>query len=188
MIEDGACGVCGGPRIEGNLGGEAAIEALKEQKKHLGLARMASISTVLQGMFATAAAFAMLVVHPESILAKAIFFFLAAMPLVLSFRSRLKAKKERGLAREAGDRALQAAAEEAAGSGKTAKEVAKTLKIEPAHAEKLLSAGMVDSRVRIDVHDESAEVVYRSDEPEARDEEFASHGDDETASAHERRR
>lgn len=175
--------MCGGPRIEGDLGGEAAVEALKEQRKHLSAARVASISTVLQGMFATAVALAMLVVQPEALVARGLFFFLAALPLVLALRSRWRASKARERAQEANDRAMQAAVEEVAKGGVTAKEVAKRLKIEPARAEKLLTASAVHDRVRIDVHDESAEVVYRSEEEADADE-----ARDETASAHERRR
>jgi hypothetical protein len=173
--------VCGGPRIEGNLGGETATLALKEQKKHLGAARMASIATVLQGMFATAVALVMFAVRPETTVARGIFFALAVVPLVLSFVSRWRASKARERAREASERALQAAAEEAAHGGATAKDVAKKLRIAPSHAEKLLAAGMATDRVRIDVHDESAEVVYRSDEESA-------DGHDEAARADERRR
>lgn len=184
VIDHGVCGVCGGPRIEGNLGGEAALEALKEQKAHLADARLASIATVLQGMFATAVTLVMFAVRPETAVARVIFFALAIIPLVLSFRSRWKASKARGRAREANDRAMQAAAAEAAGQGSSAKEVAKKLRIKPSEAEKLLSAGMATDRVRVDVSDESAEVVYRSDE------EFADGGDrtqEEPESAHQRR-
>jgi uncharacterized membrane protein len=173
--------VCGGPRIEGNLGGEAAIEALKEQKQHLGAARLASIATVLQGMFATAVALVMFATRPETTVARAIFFVLAVVPLALSFVSRWRASKARGRAKEANERALEAAAEEVARGGVTAKEVAKKLRIAPSHAERLLTAGMATDRVRIDVHDESAEVVYRSDEESA-------DGHDEAARADERRR
>lgn len=171
------CGVCGGPRIEGNLGGETAVDALKEQQKHLGEARMRSIATVLQGMFVMAVGFAMVVVRPEAFLAQAIFFALAAVPLALAVRNRSRAGKARGLAKEANDRAMQAAAEDAARGGATAKQVAKRLRIAPDAAEKLLNTSAVHDRVRIDVHDESAEVVYRSDD-----------GDDEAARADERRR
>ena len=175
VIENGLCGVCGGPRIEGNLGGEAAIEALKEQKKHLAAARIASITTVLQGMFATAVGLIMIAVRPETTVAKMIFFVLAAVPLLLSFVSRTRASKARGRAKEANDRAMQAAAAEAVRGGATAKEVAKKLRIAPSAAEQHLSAGMAADHVRVDVSDESAEVVYRSD-------------DDEAARADERRR
>ena len=132
-------------------------------------------------MFATAVTLVMFAVHPETTVARVIFFALAIIPLVLSFRSRWKASKARGRAREATERALQAAAAEAAGDGASAKDVAKKLRIKPSEAEKLLTAGMATDRVRIDVHDESAEVVYRSDD-----------GDDATyeepKSADERRR
>ena len=63
VIVNGACGVCGGPRIEGDYGGETAVEALKEQKQHLGVARIASIATVIQGMFATSVAFASVILR-----------------------------------------------------------------------------------------------------------------------------
>ncbi len=158
------------------------MEALQEQKKHLDAARAASLATVLQGMFATAVAFAALVVAPQATAARIAFALVAAIPLLLSLRTRSRASKARALAGEASERALQAAAEEAAGEGATAKEVAKKLGIEPARAEKILTASAATDRVRIDVHDESAEVVYRTEE------EFSSDGDDEAASPHQHRR
>jgi hypothetical protein len=183
VINDGVCGVCGGPRIPDNRGGEPAIKALKEQRKYLAIARNASIATVFQGLFATMATLIGIIVQPEAITAKAIIFFLAAMPLVLALRSRSKAVKNRGFAAEAGERAWQAAAEDVAKGGVTAEQAAKKLRIEPDRAEKLLKAGAATDRVRVDIHDESAEVVYRS----GAEDEYADQEDAEASRAHQRR-
>ena len=164
VIENGVCGVCGGPRIPNDLGGEAAALALKEQKKHLGVARLASVSTVLQALFAAAVTVVCLIAAPQTMVARGIFFFLAAMPLVLALRSRSRAGKARAAAHEAGERAWMSAAEEAARGGATANEVAKRLRIAPDRADKLLTTSAGHDRVRVDVHPESAEIVYRSED------------------------
>lgn len=170
VVENGVCGVCGGPRIPGNHGGEAAVLALKEQKKHLAAARMSSVSTMVQGIFAVLATMIALVVMPSSIVAKVILFAFALVPLISAMRSRSRAAKARGQAAEAGECAWVAAAEELAHGGTTAKQLAKELDIEPARAERLLNASAAQSRVRIDVNDDSADVVYRADEMLASDE------------------
>jgi len=164
VVENGACGVCGGPRVPGNHGGEAAVLALKEQKKHLAAARMSSVSTIVQGVFAALATLIALVVMPSSIVAKVILLAFAILPLISAIRSRSRAAKARAAAAEAGEQAWIAAAEELALGGTTAKQLAKELEIEPARAERLLNASAAQSRVRIDVNDDSSDVVYRTDE------------------------
>ena len=156
------CAVCGGPRIPGNLGGEAALSALREQKKALANAQAASVATVIQGVVATVATLIGLALLPASIAGKAIVFALAVVPLVLALRSRTRATAARENAKHAGERAWQAAAENVAGrakDGMTAPALAKTLGIPPEHAEKLLTALAVNDRTRIQVGDD-AEVRY----------------------------
>jgi hypothetical protein len=157
------CGICGGPRIPDNRGGERAITALKEQQKHLKAARKASFATVILGIFATIATLIGIAAAPEHLVAKGIVFFLAALPLVLALRSRGRASKARASAAEASERAYLAATEDATKGGVTANELAKKLRIEPDRAEKLLNTSAATDRVRVDIHDESAEVVYRSE-------------------------
>lgn len=122
------------------------------------------MSTVLQALFAAAAVILCLAVSPQTLVARGIFFFLAAMPLVLALRSRSRAGKARAAAAEAGERAWMSAAEEAARGGATANEVAKRLRIAPERADKLLTTSAGHDRVRVDVHPESAEIVYRSED------------------------
>ena len=156
------CAMCGGPRIPGNLGGETALNALREQKKALANAQMASVTTVIQGVVATVATLVGLAIHPASIAGKAIVFALAVVPLVLALRSRTRAKLARENATRAGERAWQAAAEDVAARAKhgtTAPALAKALGIPPEHAEKLLTALAVNDRTRIEVGDD-AEVRY----------------------------
>lgn len=164
VIENNACGVCGGPRIPGDHGGENAVLALKEQKRHLSVARLASVSTVVQAVFAAMATLIALVTMPESVVAKAILFIVALVPLVSAMRSRSRASKARTAAAAAGERAWLAATEELAYGGTTAKELAKKLEIEPARAEQLLNASAAQSRVRIDVSDDRPDVVYRTED------------------------
>jgi hypothetical protein len=156
------CAVCGGPRVPENLGGEAAANALREQKKALANARTASVATVLQAIGAAFVTLAGLAAAPESIVGKAIVFALAVVPLFLALRSRGRAQTSRAFAKSAGERAWLAAAEEVAASSKagvTVPGLAKKLGIEPPHAEKLLTELTVHDRTRIDVGDD-AEVRY----------------------------
>ncbi len=157
------CAVCGGPRIPGGFGGPAAIVALKEQKKHLGDARMASFATILQGVFATIATLVGLAVMPAAIVGKLIVLTIAIVPLVFALRSRARANGAREKAKGANERAWQAAAEDVTAQsrddGVTVAGLAKALQIEPARADQLLTQLAVHDRTRIDVGDD-AEVRY----------------------------
>ncbi len=156
------CAMCGGPRIPGGFGGDAASNALREQKKALANARLASVATVVQGIFASAVTLVALAVMPASIVGKVVLLVLAIAPLVLSVRSRARAAKAREHARAASERAWQAAAEAAAAHSKggiTPVALAKMLAIPPEHADELLAALTVQDRTRIDVGDD-AEVRY----------------------------
>ncbi|MCW5831378.1 MAG: hypothetical protein KIS78_02840 [Labilithrix sp.] len=183
------CAMCGGPRLPSNLGGDSARGALREQKKALANARAASVATVLQGAFSTVATLIGLAILPASILGKLVVFAIALVPLLLAMRSRGRARAARESAAHAAERAWQAAAEDVATrrkGGVTAAELAATLGIEAAHADKLLTALTVNDRTRIDVGDD-AEVRYsvgadrrvRVGEGPPADEELA----DETATA-----
>lgn len=138
--------------------------ALREQKKHLSTARLASVSTVVQAVFAAMATLIALVVMPESIIAKAVLFIVTLVPLLSAMRSRSRASKARAAATAASERAWLAAAEELAIGGTTANQLAKKLDIEPARAEQLLNASAAHSRVRIDVNDDRPDVVYRTED------------------------
>jgi hypothetical protein len=154
--------MCGGPRVPGGYGGEVAAGALKQQKKHLAAARLASIATLVQASFAALATLIGLAAHPASIAGKVLVVAIAIVPLILALRARSRATSARESARTASERAWQAAAEDVAGrakSGITAPALAKTLGIEPAYADRLLTSLAVHERTRIDVG-ENAEVVY----------------------------
>ncbi|MDF2697591.1 MAG: hypothetical protein K0S65_5974 [Labilithrix sp.] len=156
------CAVCGGPRIPSNLGGETTTNALRMQKKALAHARIASVATVLQAFVAGIATLVGLALLPASIAGKALVFAIAIAPLILALRSRSRATAARATAKAAGERAWQAAAEDAASRaehGVTVNGLAKTLGVEPEHAEKLLTSLAVHDRTRIDVGDD-AEVRY----------------------------
>ncbi len=139
-----------------------ATDALREQKKALANARMASMATVIQGIFATAVTLIALAIMPASIVGKVILFALAILPLVLAMRSRVRAAKARTHANAAGERAWQAAAEDAAARAKdgiTSAALAKMLGVDAERADKLLTSLTVHERTRIDVG-EDAEVRY----------------------------
>jgi hypothetical protein len=156
------CAVCGGPRIVANLGGEAAANALRTQKKALANARAASVSTVVQGFVATVATLIGLALLPASLAGKLVVFAIAVVPLILALRSRGRAVAARANAAAAGEKAWLAAAEDVAAhekQGVTVPSLAAALGISDEHAEKLLTALAVDDRTRIDVGDD-AEVRY----------------------------
>ena len=156
------CAVCGGPRVPSNLGGDTTTNALREQKKALSNARTASVATVLQALFAAVATLVGLGLAPATIVGKVIVFAIAAVPLFLAMRSRGRATKAREQAKNASERAWHAAAEDAAARSKrgvTVAGLAKTLGIEPTHADRLLTELTVHDRTRIDVGDD-AEVRY----------------------------
>jgi hypothetical protein len=160
--------MCGGPRIPGGLGGEAARTALTEQKRWLGAARLASVSTVLRGAFAAVATLVALAIHPASIVAKAIAFAIAVVPLVLAVVSRARATAARERAARASDEAWHAAAEDAAArrpGGIRASELATALGIEVDHADRLLTQLAAHDRTRVDIGDD-AEIRYSTAPPE----------------------
>lgn len=154
--------MCGGPRIPPGFGGEAATTALREQRKALANARLASIATVVQGVFSAAVTLVALAIMPASIVGKVLLFALAVFPLLLAMRSRGRAAKARAHAGAASERAWQAAAEDAtarAKDGITPAALAKMLGIEPEHADNLLTTLAVHDRTRIEVG-EDAELRY----------------------------
>ncbi len=162
------CAACGGPRLPGGVGGEAAATALREQKKFHGAARLASVATVVQAIVAVVVALIGLTVMPASIVAQILLLAFTIVPLLLALRSRSRAKKARTAAGEASERAWQAGAEAVAARSKGGVSVpvlAKTLGIEPAQADKLLTSLAVHDRTRIDVSDDA--VVVYSAGPEA---------------------
>lgn len=160
------CAVCGGPRIPANRGGDEAKAALREQKRHLGKARLLSLATMLQGLIAVVAACVGLLLAPATLTGKIVAFLLAAAPLFLALRARSNAGEARAKADAAGERAWQAAAEELArGDGISAAGAAKELGIDEAGADRLLTELAVHDRTRVDVG-EDAEVVYSATEPE----------------------
>lgn len=156
------CGVCGGPRMPGGLGGDAATTALKEAKTFLSRATRSKAASVVLGIMAAFTTLVLIAAWPAALVAKLVLFVLAAMPAALAARSRLKAAEASEKATDAEGRAWLAAAEDAVKknpSGLTQEELAKTLKIDPARAEALLTQLAVHDRTRIDVGDD-AEIRY----------------------------
>lgn len=139
-----------------------AALALREQKKHLGTARFASVSTMVQAIFAVVTTLIGLAILPASLVGKALVFVIALGPLLLAIRSRAQASAAREKAAEAAERAWQAAAEDVAAhvaQGVTAEGLGKVLGIDASDADKLLTSLTVHDRTRIDVGDD-AEVRY----------------------------
>jgi hypothetical protein len=163
------CVLCGGPRIAAGLGGEEAAAALKEEKRSLSTAHLASMATLIQGALAAIATAIGLLLHPATLVGKLVVFALAVVPLILAIGSRARATSARARAKEARGRAWQAAAQDAAGrvpSGISVTELARVLGVDSSHADRLLTSLAVEDKTRIDVG-EDAEVRYTV-APEAR--------------------
>jgi hypothetical protein len=157
------CAMCGGPRMMSGLGGEASITPLREARSSQ---RVATRARALSWVFGSIATFMTLVTlaawSVEGFAAKLILLTLAAIPTLMAVRARSKASRATADSDEAIDRAMLAAAEDAASQAKkgvTVAELASRLKIDAVKAEKLLSQLAVHDRTRIDV-DDDAEVRY----------------------------
>jgi hypothetical protein len=154
--------MCGGPRLPAGLGGEAATLALQEQRANLATARVASTATLVQGVMTVLAALLALAIHPVSLPGKLVLFVMALVPLLLTIRARGRSAAARARAKDANDRAWQAAAEDAAKrfpGGLRAADFASMTGLEEGQADKLLTALAAQDRTRIDVG-EDAEVRY----------------------------
>lgn len=167
------CGVCGGPRMRGGLGGDKAAAPLKEAKLLRGRAIRSRAASIVLGLMAAFTTLVALAAWPAALAAKIILFAFALTPAVLAMRARSKAGAATTKADEAMDKAWLAAAEDVARRAKkgvTAAELAKRLEIDSAKAEELLTQLAVNDRTRIDVDDE-AEVRYSvapEDQPKVR--------------------
>ena len=155
------CGVCGGPRIPGGIGGDEAAMALREEKSALGAALRGKAATIA---FAVAAGFFGLVTlaaWPHALVLKAILLVFTIVPMLMAMKSQSSASKASARAKEADEKAWMAAALQAArgGAGITAEELAKRLGVSPERADHLLTQLAVHDRTRIDVGDD-AEVRY----------------------------
>jgi hypothetical protein len=156
------CGACGGPRMPGGLGAEAARTPLREAR---GSETRATRARAGFWVFALMAAFFTLVAvaaWPAALFWKLFFLATAVVPAVLAMRARGRAGRADAAAHEALDRAWLAAAEDVAKqskSGVTVAELAARLKIDPGRADHLLTQLAVHDRTRIDVGDD-AEVRY----------------------------
>ena len=156
------CGVCGGPRMPGGLGGEAALTPLREAKASETRSKRLRASFWVFALMATFFTLVALAAWPAAFAWKLFFLILAVTPTALAVRARSRAGSAMADAKEALDRAWLAAAEEVAKvskNGVTVAELAKRLKIDPVRAEHLLTQLAVHERTRIDVDDE-AEVRY----------------------------
>lgn len=164
------CGVCGGPRTPGGLGGDKAAGPLKEAKLLRGRAIRSRATSIVLALMTAFITLVTLAAWPAALVAKLILLVLAVTPAVLAMRARGKATDAKEKAEAEMDKAWLAAAEDVAkraSKGVTATELAKRLKVDPAKAEKLLTELAVNDRTRIDV-DDDAEVRY-SVAPEDRD-------------------
>jgi len=157
------CGVCGGPRMPGGLGGEAAATPLREAKASLSLATRLRLSYRFFAFAASLSALALLAGVLGSAHVFTLFVAIAtAIQTALALRQRSRAQHATADANEALERAWLAAAEQVAShakNGVTVAELASRLKIDAVKAEKLLTQLAVHDRTRIDV-DDDAEVRY----------------------------
>ncbi len=155
------CGVCGGPRMPGAVGGKVAMTPLREAKASEARAtrlRVRSWSLTLVAVVLTLVAPAGWSVG----LPWGLFVVGAIVSMGFALKGRSLTASAMADANEALDRAWLAAAEDLAGRaqhGITVAELAERLKIDPARAERLLSKLAVGDRTRIDVG-EDAEVRY----------------------------
>lgn len=188
------CAVCGGPRIPGGFGGEDAKNALREAQTSFGGATRAKARAIAWTILAVLATLVVVAASgKEALVATIALSLMAIVPAFLAVRARGQGSKRKENADAALDRAWLAAAEEVAAKhagGVTAKELGKTLSIDEARADKLLTELAVHDKTRIDVGDD-AEVRY-SVRPDvlarvSMDEELDD-GDQEEAIADERRR
>lgn len=156
------CAACGGPRMPGGLGAQAALTPLREAKASLDRATRARARVwglALMAFFFTLIALA---AWPAGLVVKLLVLAAALTPTVLALRARSEARHAKGDADEALTRAWLAAAQEAAAESKngvTVAELAARLKIDEAKAERLLTQLSVHEQTRIDVGDD-AEVRY----------------------------
>jgi hypothetical protein len=165
------CAVCGGPRIPGGFGGDAARDALREEKTKLG--RVTRGKAAAFG-FGTVALMSLLFMLGVSLVSAALLvkILVVAIPGLFAFlatRSYTRAKSVLSEAKEVDERAWLAAAEDLvtrSEQGLSPAELAKKLSISPEVADRLLTQLAVHERTRIDVGDD-AEVRY-SITPEAR--------------------
>jgi len=165
------CAVCGGPRIPGGFGGEAARDALREERAHLGRAMRRRGVTIGFGALAAMSLFFMLGVSliSSAFVVYALTFAIPAAFALVAARSLARVKDARDKARDVHERAWLAAAEDLVArskAGLSPAELGKKLTIDPETAEALLTKLAVHDRARIDVGDD-AEVRY-SVTPEAR--------------------
>lgn len=191
------CAMCGGPRVPGGFGGDESENALREAKTLISGATRAKARSIAWTILAVLATFVVLAASAkEAIAATIALSLMAIVPAFLAVRARGQGNKRKENADAAIDRAWLAAAEEIAAkhaNGVTAKELGKTLHIDEARADKLLTQLAVHDKTRIDVG-EDAEVRYSvSSDVRARiaDEsadELEEHGDQEEALADQRRR
>jgi hypothetical protein len=188
------CAICGGPRIPGGAGGDEAANALREAKTLLGGATRAKARAVAWTILAVLATLVVAAASAKAaIAASVVLLALAVVPALLALRARSQGKKRQENAEAALDRAWLAAAEEIAKRSKegvTAKELAKSLSIEEARADELLTKLAVHDKTRIDVG-EDAEVRYSAPDVPARvsvENELDHDRDQEEEIAHQRRR
>ncbi|MBS2018573.1 MAG: hypothetical protein JST00_37250 [Deltaproteobacteria bacterium] len=156
------CGVCGGPRTPGGLGGDRAAEPLRHAKAHRARAIRSRAASVVLGVMTAFTTLVALAAWPAALTAKLILLAVAITPAIFAMRARAKASAATAEAEAEMEKAWLAAAEdvaERASHGVTAAELAKRLKIDAAKAERLLTQLATHERTRIDV-DDDAEVRY----------------------------
>lgn len=157
------CAMCGGPRVPGGFGGDESKNALREAKTLISGATRAKARSLAWSILAVLAALVVVAASAkEAIAATLALSLMAIVPALLGLRAHGQAKKRKENADGALDRAWLAAAEEIAAkqkNGVTAKELGKTLQIDEARADELLTKLAVHDKTRIDVG-EDAEVRY----------------------------
>ncbi|MBX3186640.1 MAG: hypothetical protein KF819_06480 [Labilithrix sp.] len=158
------CGVCGGPRTPGGLGGEAALAPLREAKAHGGRATRARAASWLFIVMATFMTLVAAAAWPAALTAKILLLALALTPALLAARARARASKADAASEAAMEGAWLAAAEDfatRAKKGVTPAELAKALKIDEARADRLLTELAASDRTRVDVDDDEVRFSVR---------------------------
>lgn len=156
------CAICGGPRLPGGLGGEAAAKALREEKAARSAGTRGRAGAWALGLVAALFTAMVALAWPAALALKVVMTLVALAPALLAVRSGARVAGATRDADAAHERALLAAAQALAAAkpeGVTAKELGERLAIDEARADALLTQLAVHDQTRIDVGDD-AEVRY----------------------------
>ena len=161
------CGVCGGPVVPGDAPRSSAElpDLVRSHRVRAMALGWLGASFVLFAIAAMATGVALLL-WLASHLAGVILAVVAAVAGVLALGSLRRSRRQRDEAREQLDQAWESVAREVLAhrhGDMTAEELARMMRTDTGHAERLLSRLSVEGRVRVAVRDD-AELTYRAGE------------------------